>query len=96
MAVYTFRKDKNGGLIRYRNGEYDGIARNPEFQLWQHLEEALDAISGITPWLAASLEEDCCETYQKACNICFDVDLSNQDRFYNMIYENDKIKLKDF
>lgn len=34
MGTYTF-KEENGTLHRYRNDEYDGLASNPELQLWQ-------------------------------------------------------------
>ena len=42
------------------------------------LEYELDryqtAIKGITKWLSASINDNCCKQYVEACNRCFDVD----------------------
>ncbi len=32
------------------------------------------AIKAITPWLSASLTNECCQEYHNACNTCFEVD----------------------
>lgn len=73
MGTYTFKQNNEGGLVRYRNGKYDGWATNPEFQLWQSLKEAKDALGEITPWLSASLSCENthpCDSYIKACDKC--------------------------
>lgn len=38
------------------------------------LKRYQDAIAGITKWLSASINDDCCKQYVQACNKCFDVD----------------------
>lgn len=57
--------------MRYRNGEFDGGATNSEFSLWFQLQESKKAIQAITPWLSASLGNDSCDEYKKACDLCF-------------------------
>ena len=68
--------NKDAPFYSYKERELENKIKHLEFKLkrYQH------AISSITPWLSASINDRCCQQYVEACNRCFDVDT----QFHNM------------
>lgn len=56
MGIYTFKEDEDTGLKRYRNGEYDGLANNPEYQLWFELQRTQAKLSDDRPMRVSSFD----------------------------------------
>lgn len=48
MGKYTFEQNVNDELIRFRNGIEDGLASNPELQLWYQLQEVKEKMNNLS------------------------------------------------